>query len=579
MVELDGTSGQLLRVGASQFGVGTEVQKNLERCLSAIDEAAEAGVHVLVLPEFCNHAAWYDSQHHAWSVAVSIDGPFLSAVAERTARHHMYVQCNVSRRTSAAEDDDLRSSNVLFGPDGFVALSDKTVLMGNENNYFKRGLEPNPVIDLPFGRVGLYACMEGVVCEPARHLAVRGATLLLNSLNSFATDEASLHVPVRAAENGVFIVAACKVGPLVPKELLENVAGALQIPSSRLRGAGESQIVNPLGVVLAIAPADGEKLVFADLDLREATRFARPDGTDVWQARRPNLYRSLARNPATDALLPPAVDELAVAVVIPSTPNLTATVEEVSSALVQGAQLIVLPELCGHDPISAVSVDWAHVVHMLTNALAKSSGKANSVHVVTSIIEGGAHVGSHVGIVISGEGIIHRQLQLHTAKRLPWMNQLGDECMTIDLPWGRLGLVVGDDLAYPEVARVFATLGVQVLACPISLQSKWEASLGLPERCAENRINLVAASQTQGLIGSLPTGMTLWADRAERPFDGSINMPNLTWADTGSTVTMGVVRPANAANKMISRGTDLVGGRPYSICAPIVDVPLVSTDR
>ena len=43
--------------------------------------------------------------------------------------------------------------------------------------------------------------------ETPRGLAVRGAQLLINSLNSFAFDEASLHIPVRAPENKVFVIS------------------------------------------------------------------------------------------------------------------------------------------------------------------------------------------------------------------------------------------------------------------------------------------------------------------------------------------------------------------------------------
>lgn len=571
---MDGLQGRLLRVGAAQYGVGTDVEANLERCVLAISEAAAAGVHVLVTPEFSNHAAWFDSQEHAWSVAVHLDGEYLAKVAKVVSKHPMYLQCNIGRRSSNEPGTPLYASNVLIGPNGIIAVSDKTVLMGNENTYFQRGMQANPVVDLPFGRVGMYACMEGVICEPARHLAVRGAQLLLNSLNSFASDEASLHIPVRAAENGVFVVAACKVGPLVPPDQLESVATALQIPPSQLRGAGESQIVGPDGTVLAIGPRDGDSLVTFDIDLSDARTFLRPDGTDIWTTRRTDLYQALAEDPELDPQMPMGDDRVEVAIVSPAPGGplsyRAGLTNAIRTAASNGARLIVLPELCGQDPYSAEVVDWAELIRALSDGLDHFT--EGHVHVVSSIVD----QRSHVGVVISKAGIIHRQLQVHRARRLHWMTRLGNSLATVDLPWGRLGLCVGDDLAYPETSRVFATLGAQVLACPISLQAEWETTFGLAERCAENRVNIVAAAGSTGAICSLPTGMTLWAERPERPFDGTINVPDMTWVVDGASVTTGYVRPANAANKLVSRGTNLVAGRPHTAMGPLVD-PLFAT--
>ena len=68
--------------------------------------------------------------------------------------------------------------------------------------------------------------------------SLRGGQLLCNSLNSFASDEASLHIPVRAAENKVFVAAANKVGPLVPPEMVVPISEATGIPVKFLDGAG-----------------------------------------------------------------------------------------------------------------------------------------------------------------------------------------------------------------------------------------------------------------------------------------------------------------------------------------------------
>ena len=162
--------------------------------------------------------------------------------------------------------------------------------MGNERAFLSAGTRAHTVADTAFGPVGLYACMDGVTFETPRALAVRGARLLLNSLNSFAVDEASLHVPVRAAENGVFVAAANKVGPLLPANRIAEFSEALGVPAEALHGAGESQIAAPDGTVLAKAAPTGERSSWPTSTCRTAAGPA-----DAWPPARPEVYGPLAR--------------------------------------------------------------------------------------------------------------------------------------------------------------------------------------------------------------------------------------------------------------------------------------------
>ncbi len=557
----------VLRVGAGQFCAGTDVDANLASCLRLIDDAAARHIKVFVLPEFANHAAWYDDADHAWRVAVTPDGPFATAVAERAKRHDMYVQLNVSVRIDDTVGGPLTTSNLLFGPDGIlVGRSDKSVLMGNENTYFTRATKPNPILQLPIGPVGLYACMEGVITEPARALAVQGAQLLLNSLNSFATDEASLHIPVRAAENGVWVVAANKVGPIVPVEKLESVAAMLKVPPSGLHGGGESQIVAPDGTVVAKASLTDEEIVFADIVVADAVGARlRPDGTDRLGMRRPALYARLGELPEHRTAVVGGDATLVAAVAIPTGAQPAHVANAVAAAVTEGARLVVLPELCGLvEQEDAGGLDGAGLI----TAISRACGAA---HVVTSLPMDGAHV----GVVIDNSGVVHRQPQLHLSERhRAWHTTLGDRVEVVDLPWGRLAVIVGDDLIVPETARLAALAGCHIIAAPISIAEPWEVSLGLVERSAENRVCLIAASATPGFDGgmltSIPAGMTLWAEGRERPFDGSINVPDVVNVASGPGVTTMPLQPVNAANKVLSRNTDLLDGRPWQIAGPLM---------
>ena len=164
-----------------------------------------------------------------------------------------------------------------------------------------------------------------------------------------------------------------------------------------------------------------------------------------------------------------------------------------------------------------------------------------------------------------------RQPQLHACARHDWATSLGDGLAVVDLPWGRLALVVGDDALYPETFRLAALQDVDVVAVPFTTQTAADLDPLLLERAAENRINVAVASRRGeyggGALYPLSTDFTLWAPN-RAPFSGIISRPDPVLA-TGP-VEVATLRPACAVNRFVSKGTDLVDGRPWELAQPLV---------
>ena len=557
-----------IRAAAVQLAVTNDVAANLATCCRLIDEAAQRRPHIVTLPEFCNHLAWYDDRDHSYAVALDLDGDFLQAIGAKAAEHQLYLSLNCTVRRPERK---VTGTNLLFGPDGrLLAQADKQVLMGNENNFLEPAGQTCEIIHLPWGRVGLYCCMDGVIFETARGLAVRGAQLLLNSLNSFAKDEGSLHIPVRAAENKLFVVAANKVGALVPPEMLAAVAARLQIAPEQLHGAGHSQIVAPDGTVLAQAPSSGEAIIWADIDLAQADDKIRPDGTDIMQTRRPSLYQSF-RQPPQPRQKPPGAEEVMAAVAESySVLRIAYSVDDDTQYAIRNTSLIVLPELAflpgGRVEDTAVAAQQSAEGVAQIQALLHGSETVIATTIVETTTPSSflIHNSSfqHTAVLISSKGIILRQPQLHASGRHPWVTALGGGVVTLDLPWGRIGLVAGNDAIYPETFRLLALQDVEVAAVSTQILEAWEASLGLLERAAENRLNLVVGSRREGLILAADPDFTLWTPWQKRPFDGNINYPIVTRA-TGPGLTYAPIYPAATANRTISQQTNVVESRPW----------------
>jgi predicted amidohydrolase len=418
--------------------------------------------------------------------------------------------------------------------------------------------------------------MDGVICETPRGLALSGADILCNSLNSFALDEASLHVPVRAAENHVFVVAANKCGPLIPEPLLEPVSAATSIPVKFLNGAGESQIVAPDGRVLAMAPREGETVVFADIDPRQARDKRRPDGTDRFAVRRPELYAPIAEDPAARHVIESrAAARLEVAVVTPRAAGAAAVsevAELVAKATADGVELVVLPELfCFEGGTVANPVDGLGRSQLAIDALAAAC--KGGARVIASLVthDGGNHRLS--GVVIGAEGLEWAQPMLHRCQRHAWAAP-GDGLRTLDLPWGRLAVLPGADAIQPETSRLAAIAGAQVLVVPFAPLEAWELATGLVERSAENRLCLVAATQPgplgTSLVTTLEEDFTVMTPWKSRPFDGLLSFPIVKRAPVdASSIFRVTIHPERAHNKVVSRRTDLVAGRPWQLAEAI----------
>jgi predicted amidohydrolase len=561
-----------MRIAVVQFEVTDDVEANLQTCLRMIEQAqAECDPDLIVLPEYCNHPPLWRDAEHCFSVAEDTDGPFLRGIAEKAKSLQCMIQVNVTARH---RNNAVRNTNTMFGPDGSkLGESSKSFLISGENFFLEKPDSPADIMDTPFGNIGMYSCMDGVSMEVTRALSLRGAQLLSNSLCSFAPDEDWLHLPVRAAENKVYVAAANKVGRLVPEGLIEVLAGDFDPLAAReMMGGGASQIVAPDGTVLARAPIDREAVIWADVDLSVAAEKRRPDGTDIFADRRPELYQPIVAKPRPH-------DEVKGAERLLAGVAHGAVDEALSGALERGVEFLVLPELAflpdGQvgDIVAAAEIGQRGIA-AVTEAL---SGPDARCLVATSVVHIEDDRVFHRGLLIGREGVLLHQDTLHRCGRHTWVTGYSDDVSTIDLPAGRFGLVVGGDAAIPETFRLLALKDAWVAGVPTRILERWEATTGLLERSAENRLSLVVASWRSavggGLIITLDKDFTQGTLRA----DGQRREPTLSWpiavrCDRDSELMTAPVYPIASANRLCFVATDLVDGRPWRTSGAITEV-------
>ena len=156
--------------------------------------------------------------------------------------------------------------------------------------------------------------------------------------------------------------------------------------------------------------------------------------------------------------------------------NLAQAVLWATSAADQGAHLIVLPELASSGYVFgdeaeaqrfAEDPDDGPTVRALREVCAR-----HGCHIVAGISErdGDCRHNSAVLIGASGRMGTYRKLHLYYDEQ-SWF-QPGDELPIVDLPIGRVGMIICFDLWFPEPARALALAGAEIIAVP----TNWVAS-------------------------------------------------------------------------------------------------------
>lgn len=261
-------SARPLRVAVAQYAprVGDPAHNAVEAERWA-RRAADAGAALAVLPELASSGYAFETAEEAERLAeVPGDGPVTAALAEVCAAAGMHVVAGVDERGRGGVR---HNSAVLVGPGGVVATYRKLHLFHDEKSWFTPGADL-PVVELPWGRLGMIVCFDIWFPEPTRALALAGADVVAcptNWVSSFKRrvyDERGMcqgdyMAMARAAENGLVVACADRIGE-----------------ERGLRFLGASIVVDADGwPVAGPASAVEEALLVADVDLAGVERARR----------------------------------------------------------------------------------------------------------------------------------------------------------------------------------------------------------------------------------------------------------------------------------------------------------------
>jgi predicted amidohydrolase len=245
---------------------------NLERAEHLVAQLA-GRVRVALLPEMFEVGYDLASLGAAlFELAEPVPGPTSKRLALLARKLDLAIIGGVTERDPNVADL-LYDTAILLDREGeLIGRYRKSHLYPTEHAFFRPGSEL-PVFDLAGLRIGIAICFEHAFPQIFTTLARRGAVLVVNpsAVPVGFGHLQDLRTRARAQDNQIFVAAVNRVG----KE-------------GTVTYCGRSQVADPRGELVALAPDATEAAIVAELDL-EIIRQQRKQ-EPAFRAMRPELY-------------------------------------------------------------------------------------------------------------------------------------------------------------------------------------------------------------------------------------------------------------------------------------------------
>jgi len=274
-----------------------DIEANKTSIKTSIEQAAQQGAQLIVLPELHNTVYFCQSEtHDNFDLAETIPGQSCEALSALAKSHSVVIVASIfEKRLSGL----YHNTAVVFDTDGSIAGIYRKMHIPDDPGYYEKfyfapgdqGFEP---IQTSIGTLGVLVCWDQWFPEAARLMALAGAEILIypTAIGWDPQDDASeksrqkdAWITVQrghAIANGVHLIAA-------------NRHGFEEDPSTQTEGIefwGNSFICGPQGELLAQAQQN-DAILTAEINLAKTEMTRR-----VWpflRDRRTDAYYDLIR--------------------------------------------------------------------------------------------------------------------------------------------------------------------------------------------------------------------------------------------------------------------------------------------
>jgi nitrilase len=274
-----------VRVAAIQATpVVLDAAASIEKACRLLEEAADAGAELAVLPEtfvplypsgrWAKVAAQFSGVdelwERLWANAVDVPGPLVDELVAVCARRDLHCVVGINERESE-RPGSLYNTMLTLGPEGLLHRHRKLMPTHHERLYHGIGRGDDlGVAATPVGRVGGLICWENRM-PLARNEIYRGGVQIYVAPTADDSDAWVASMRHIAIESGAFVVSAPQYipGSAFPDDF------PVEVDRGTVYGRGGALIADPSGAVVAGPLYDAEGMVLWDCDLRRGLHAKR----------------------------------------------------------------------------------------------------------------------------------------------------------------------------------------------------------------------------------------------------------------------------------------------------------------
>lgn len=249
-------------------------ENNLEKMARWVKVCKKENAAIVCFPEL--NVTGYSNHIDIKSLAEPISGPSIRYILGLAEAEKIVILAGIAERDLK---NRIFASHIVAEPKGSVGVYRKLHIAPPERNIFTPG-NLVPLFETHGIKFGIQLCYDAHFPELSTHMAIKGADVIFfphASPRGTANDKFKSwmrHLPARAYDNSLFVVACNQVG---------NNKKGLTFP-------GLALLINPSGQVVKKKLADEESVMVADLMAEDLHRVRRHKMRYFLPNRRPDFY-------------------------------------------------------------------------------------------------------------------------------------------------------------------------------------------------------------------------------------------------------------------------------------------------
>lgn len=566
-----------------------EFRKNITPLCAIIEQAAMEGAKIIVMPETATSGYIYKDRKQFDPYLDTVPGETTDAIAKLTKKFDCYVTVGIAeidRATGLAYN-----TGALIGPEGYIGKYRKVGLNPDDQLWFTNGNVGYPVFDTKYGKLAMEICYDDTYWEVARTAAVKGAQILCFMSSSDRAlpgkpGSAGNHSTISAVQeinswNGVALIATDR-----------NNSETNPTTGLTVYYGGIAAIWSPTGTKLAQAPGTSPdvsatappKIIYATLDPAD---FDNPIKASFAE-RRPDIYTALTFfrspfDPQASVLRHPVSAQI---VQFTPTGDRDESYNKIISLLGKPAwkadsgRLIVLPEytLTGPPKDAAAAKGFAESLDGAGMQMLAGLANQKSAHVVFSMIEKSEGKLYPTSVLLGPDGKVigtYRKTHLDSGEKA-WATA-GDSFPVYDTEIGRIGMLLGSEVRFPEASGMLSVHRADIIAIPSSWAGEYGGYLDVsPDLFAESYpANTMKFWYS---IAKTAQAYTLAANYVGGAYKGSSGLFTLNPVDANDPAIVASAEKEEAMTVNFTTLADpawwmsqqkLIGGRRVDLCAPL----------